>query len=165
MSHVAKKPKVEESSSNEENNGKMSMDMEELIRSGRVMDFLPSASAARPSSSESMHSYSSHFQPTAQSDDPRAKKPWDYRIPEVLDLNLEHLNNIQNAQQSQQVIQTQGDIPNLCLHSSFFVEGVRIGWPFPVIMPPQRQVRTEMNHEATVLRELLCCANSLTVCV
>ena len=51
--------------------GKMSM--QELIRSGRVMDFLPSAAAAaaaaRPSSSESMHSYSSHFQPTA----PRVK--------------------------------------------------------------------------------------------
>jgi hypothetical protein len=159
MSHVAKKPKVEKSFSNAENNGKMSI--QELIRSGRVMEFAPSsaaassAAAARPSSSESMHSYSSHFQPTAaqQSDDPRAKKPWEYRIPEVLDLNLEHLNNMQNAMQSQQVIQTQGDIPSLCLHSSFFVEGVRIGWPFPVIMPPQRQVReisTDETHE-TVL--------------
>ena len=47
------------------------------------------AAAARPSSSESMHAYSSHFQPTAQqSDDPRIKKPWEYRIPEVLDTNL-----------------------------------------------------------------------------
>ncbi len=70
--------------------------IQELIRSGRVMEFAPSSSAAaaRPSSSESMHAYSSHLQPTAQqSDNPRTKKPWEYRIPEVLDMNLEHLNS------------------------------------------------------------------------
>lgn len=33
-----------------------------------------------------------------------------------------------------------GDIPQLNLHKSFFVEGVRIGWPYPLIMPPQRQM-------------------------
>jgi len=59
---------------------------------------------------------------------------------------------MQNAMQSQQVIEMQGDIPSLCLHSSFFVEGVCIGWPFPVIMPPQRQVHesTDETHQ-TVL--------------
>ena len=29
-------------------------------------------------------------------------------------------------------------MPQLNLHNSFFVEGVRIGWPYPAIMPPQR---------------------------
>jgi len=34
----------------------------------------------------------------------------------------------------------EGDIPQLGLHQSFFVGGVKIGWPYPVIMPPQRQM-------------------------
>eukprot|EP00536_Pseudo-nitzschia_multiseries_P011847 jgi/Psemu1/260170/estExt_Genewise1Plus.C_4270011 len=34
----------------------------------------------------------------------------------------------------------EGDIPQLGLHSSFFVEGIKIGWPFPEIMLPQRQM-------------------------
>jgi hypothetical protein len=34
----------------------------------------------------------------------------------------------------------EGDIPNLTLHNSFFVSGVKIGWPFPQIMKPQRQM-------------------------
>ena len=34
----------------------------------------------------------------------------------------------------------EGDIAQLGLHSSFFVEGVKIGWPFPAIMLPQRQM-------------------------
>jgi transcription initiation factor TFIIIB Brf1 subunit/transcription initiation factor TFIIB len=33
-----------------------------------------------------------------------------------------------------------GDIGKLQLQKSFFVEGVRIGWPFPEILPPQRQM-------------------------
>lgn len=33
-----------------------------------------------------------------------------------------------------------GDIGELKLQSSFFVEGVKIGWPFPEILPPQRQM-------------------------
>ena len=33
-----------------------------------------------------------------------------------------------------------GDIVQLGLHPSFFVEGVKIGWPFPAIMLPQRQM-------------------------
>jgi hypothetical protein len=34
----------------------------------------------------------------------------------------------------------EGDIPQLGLHSAFFVEGIKIGWPFPAIMLPQRQM-------------------------
>jgi hypothetical protein len=34
----------------------------------------------------------------------------------------------------------EGDIPQLGLHKSFFVEGVRIGWPYPSILLPQRQM-------------------------
>ena len=35
----------------------------------------------------------------------------------------------------------EGDIPQLGLHGSFFVEGIKIGWPYPMVMQPQRQVR------------------------
>ena len=34
----------------------------------------------------------------------------------------------------------EGDIPQLGLSPSFFVEGVRIGWPYPSILTPQRQM-------------------------
>ena len=34
----------------------------------------------------------------------------------------------------------EGDIPQLGLHGSFFVEGIKIGWPFPMVMQPQRQM-------------------------
>lgn len=33
-----------------------------------------------------------------------------------------------------------GDISEIRLQNSFFVGGVKIGWPFPVILPPQRQM-------------------------
>ena len=34
----------------------------------------------------------------------------------------------------------EGDIPQLGLHGSFFVEGIKIGWPYPMVMQPQRQM-------------------------
>ncbi|KAL9186838.1 hypothetical protein ACHAXT_010558 [Thalassiosira profunda] len=34
----------------------------------------------------------------------------------------------------------EGDIPTLSLHNSFFVQGIKIGWPFPEVMKPQRQM-------------------------
>lgn len=34
----------------------------------------------------------------------------------------------------------EGDIPTLSLYNSFFVEGIKVGWPFPVVMKPQRQI-------------------------
>jgi len=46
----------------------------------------------------------------------------------------------QQQQQQQQKNAMSGDIPQLSLHSSFFVEGIKIGWPFPAIMLPQRQM-------------------------
>jgi len=36
--------------------------------------------------------------------------------------------------------QMDGDIAQLGLHKSFFVEGVRVGWPYPSILTPQRQM-------------------------
>ena len=62
--------------------------------------------------------------------------------------------NIETEEQQQQHYQQQskqpkqkfqlkkmeGDFPRLNLQKSFFVEGVRIGWPYPCIMPPQRQM-------------------------
>lgn len=38
----------------------------------------------------------------------------------------------------------EGDIPQLNLSTSFIVEGVKIGWPFPMIMPPQRQMAVHL---------------------
>lgn len=38
----------------------------------------------------------------------------------------------------------EGDIPQLGLHKKFFVRGVRVGWPYPVIMPPQRQMVSQV---------------------
>lgn len=144
MDHVDKKLKIEDGKEN--NVAPEAISMEEIIRSGNVMLFAQhhaaQQSAKRPSSSDSIPSYGSHF----QSDDPRAKKPWEYRITEVLEMNLEKKKNELDATKKPAVmVKTEGDIPNLCLHSSFFVEGVRIGWPFPVIMPPQRQV-SNRNH-------------------
>jgi len=34
----------------------------------------------------------------------------------------------------------EGDIPSLRLYNTFFVEGIKIGWPFPAVMKPQRQM-------------------------
>jgi hypothetical protein len=33
-----------------------------------------------------------------------------------------------------------GDVPTLNLHGKFFCQGVRVGWPYAAIMPPQRQM-------------------------
>ncbi len=37
-------------------------------------------------------------------------------------------------------LKMEGDISELRLHNSFFVEGIRIGWPFSTILTPQRQM-------------------------
>ncbi|KAL7551056.1 hypothetical protein ACHAWF_014257 [Thalassiosira exigua] len=34
----------------------------------------------------------------------------------------------------------EGDVPSLSLHRSFYVSGVKIGWPYPEILKPQRQM-------------------------
>ena len=90
----------------------------------------------------------------------------DARIPEVLAHNLRQISNlaISNSSTSNRSSTSttragttgstgstgstgtgtgnnhkmEGDVPQLNLHNSFFVEGVRIGWPYPAIMPPQR---------------------------
>ena len=45
---------------------------------------------------------------------------------------------------------TAGDLPALSLHPAFWVKGVRIGWPFPEILRPQRQMAV---HLVKALRE------------
>ena len=50
--------------------------------------------------------------------------------------------------------QMHGDVPPLCLHQKFFVQGVRVGWPYPAILPPQRQM---VNHVIFALRRALHC--------
>jgi hypothetical protein len=39
-----------------------------------------------------------------------------------------------------QNLKMEGDVQELRLHNSFFVEGIRIGWPFSTILTPQRQM-------------------------
>lgn len=39
-----------------------------------------------------------------------------------------------------QNLKMEGDVGELRLHNSFFVEGIRIGWPFSTILTPQRQM-------------------------
>jgi hypothetical protein len=45
---------------------------------------------------------------------------------------------IQPSKSGVELYKMMGDIPQLGLHSTFFVEAVKIGWPFPVILTPQR---------------------------
>eukprot|EP00571_Detonula_confervacea_P002147 CAMPEP_0172327316 /NCGR_PEP_ID=MMETSP1058-20130122/59229_1 /TAXON_ID=83371 /ORGANISM="Detonula confervacea, Strain CCMP 353" /LENGTH=322 /DNA_ID=CAMNT_0013044329 /DNA_START=105 /DNA_END=1070 /DNA_ORIENTATION=+ len=98
----------------------------------------------------------------------RTKERKDMRITEVLAENFQKAVNlhgggngsaqnamlldsdIENATSSTSILANQnettsqpkmdGDIPPLSLHPSFFVLGVKIGWPFPQIMKPQRQM-------------------------
>ena len=37
-------------------------------------------------------------------------------------------------------LKQEGDVASLRLHNSFFVQGIRIGWPFSTILTPQRQM-------------------------
>ena len=48
----------------------------------------------------------------------------------------------------------EGDISQLRLHNSFFVEGVKIGWPFSTILQPQRQMAI---HIVKALKRSLHC--------
>lgn len=86
--------------------------------------------------SDSIRSHSSHFEKEKLG---KGKLTRDMRITEVLAHNFEHRVRIGDSRGSS-IRKMEGDIPTLCLHPSFFVEGVRIGWPFPAIMPPQRQM-------------------------
>lgn len=77
----------------------------------------------------------------------RAKK--DMRIPEILLENFRNSvtlhentnNNNTTSQDSKPIVKkkTVGDIPTLAL-SPTFIEGIQIGFPFPKIMKPQRQI-------------------------
>ena len=104
-------------------------------------------------------SHSSHFD---TQDEKAAKKPHEKRITDLLAENLreqlilkgysvpvppggngatarptEFLPAISSTEISEPM---EGDLPKLSLHPSFFVGGVKIGWPFPVVMKPQRQM-------------------------
>jgi hypothetical protein len=144
MEHVDKKVKLEAMDSNKENARKEAkLDFQQMVSRGGVIEFAHAPSPPplhKTGSSEIIPSYSNHFQ------DERAKKPWDKRITELLAENFEYKVKLETTKNSTVLARTEGDIPSLCLHSSFFVEGVRIGWPFPVIMPPQRQVSHMSSH-------------------
>jgi hypothetical protein len=99
---------------------------------------------------EFMDNYDHHFDQQRDKNLIGQKSRKDARITEVLSHNLRQLTKLSIANSStesrngnidlSQIHKMQGDIPQLNLHSSFFVEGVRIGWPYPAIMPPQRQM-------------------------
>ena len=44
---------------------------------------------------------------------------------------------------------TEGDLPALSLKPAFWIKGVRIGWPFPEVLRPQRQM---VVHLVTALQ-------------
>eukprot|EP00804_Cyclotella_cryptica_P007195 CCRYP_009729-RA/>CCRYP_009729-RA protein AED:0.21 eAED:0.21 QI:131/1/1/1/0.87/0.77/9/1400/1710 len=78
----------------------------------------------------------------------RVRTRKEMRIPEVLLENFRnavtlHENNISTPDCADSKIvnrrKTEGDIPNLALTSTF-IEGIKIGFPFPKIMKPQRQI-------------------------
>ena len=74
-------------------------------------------------------------------EDKTATKKRSERITDVLEKNLKSaLNDIKQRKSSNDICKMEGDIPQLNLANSFFVEGVRIGWPFPTVMTPQRQM-------------------------
>ena len=59
------------------------------------------------------------------------------KITEILAKKL-NLTVVASESNQQNVLNMEGDIPKLSLHDLFYVEGVKIGWPFPRILPPQR---------------------------
>lgn len=96
-------------------------------------------------------SHSSHFD---EAPPEKARKPQDKRITELLAEKLQ----LQLVLQGHRIQTTttgtvptptvpptsvppmDGDLARVSLHKSFYVQGVKIGWPFPVVMPPQRQM-------------------------
>ena len=62
------------------------------------------------------------------------------RIHEVLSENFKKAVSLQDGNASGAQQKMEGDIPTLSLHNSFFVSGIKIGWPYPEIMKPQRQM-------------------------
>ena len=100
-----------------------------------------------------MGNFDHHFERDEKNKDFIFERPREeVRISEVLQHNLLQLDKLSIAQQStayrhdnttdqnDTIHKMQGDIPQLNLHKSFFVGGIRIGWPYPLIMPPQRQM-------------------------
>ncbi|CAJ1966607.1 unnamed protein product [Cylindrotheca closterium] len=72
----------------------------------------------------------------------REKGASDMRITEVLAEQLSHAVKMTDSDDILRIseLSMDGDIGQLKLQNSFFVEGVKIGWPFPAILPPQRQM-------------------------
>lgn len=72
----------------------------------------------------------------------------DLKITEVLAANLTSWNNAADSagdwtsshSRRTESIKMEGDIPQLSLTNDIFIENIRVGWPFPEIMPPQRQM-------------------------
>ena len=58
------------------------------------------------------------------------------------------------SQSSSSKLKMEGDIGQLRLHNAFFVEGVKIGWPFSTILQPQRQIAI---HIVKALKRSLHC--------
>ncbi|EJK45218.1 hypothetical protein THAOC_36181, partial [Thalassiosira oceanica] len=75
----------------------------------------------------------------------RARK--DMRIPEVLLENFRKTVSLQEktrkagmaTEPEKHKSKMEGDLPNLRLHN-FFMQGIKIGWPYPEVMKPQKQM-------------------------
>eukprot|EP00977_Amphora_coffeiformis_P002711 scaffold521_cov167-Amphora_coffeaeformis.AAC.2 len=70
----------------------------------------------------------------------------------MLELKIREADSNEKATAAKSIRRMEGDIPQLGLHKSFFVQGVRVGWPYPAIMPPQRQM---VNHVIMGLKRKL----------
>ena len=80
------------------------------------------------------------------------KNQWgtrEMKITEILAANLANIDLENNnpssssspdasAEQEKVVLKMEGDLPQLNLTDDIFIEGIRVGWPYPQIMQPQR---------------------------
>lgn len=64
------------------------------------------------------------------------------KITEVLGRNLQllSLDTSNDTPTKTSSPKMEGDIPQLSLYDDILIEGIRVGWPFPQIMRPQRQI-------------------------
>ena len=61
-------------------------------------------------------------------------------IIDVLSENFEKVLKTNEKEETIDEIKIDGDIAQLCLNNNFYLEGIKLGWPFSNIMTPQRQV-------------------------
>jgi hypothetical protein len=79
------------------------------------------------------------------------------KITEVLGKNLEllALDTSNDSPTKISTLKMEGDIPQLNLTDDIYIEGVRVGWPFPEIMRPQRQIAIHLIKALKARRHVI----------